>query len=106
MGYAKYYEWCQEGHLFAETYPLRTDAPLEAMVMHEIAANLHRKMSEVNISQAEIARQTGCAQTTISRLLAGKVLISVALLHRLNTLFGTQLLPDEDIPNGDFDSWD
>lgn len=74
--------------------------------MHEIAVNLQGKMSELGISQAEISRRTGCAQTTISRLLAGKVLISVALLHQLNTLFGVQLLPDKDIPNAGFDRLD
>ena len=94
----QYYEWCQNGSGFADACPLRHDAPVEALVMHEIAANLHTKMSEIGISQAEISRQTGCAQTTISRLLAGKVLISVALLHQLNVLFGVHLLQEEDIP--------
>lgn len=72
---------------------LRVDAPVSAYYGRALAARLAYVIASSETSLRALGEKAGVSHTTISRLLAGRVLVDIGTVARLEAALGEEIWP-------------
>lgn len=85
-----------ETYVVAGTWPnavLRENAPVSAHYGQALARRLAYVIAVSETSLRALGERAGVSHTTISRLLAGRVLVDIGTVARLEAALGTEIWP-------------
>lgn len=75
---------------------LREDAPVSALYGQALARRLAEALADRGASIRSLAERAGVNHSTVSRLLAGRVLVDIGTLARLEAAMGMGIWPGLD----------